>query len=191
MKHSPQSASQVWAFSKASAIHTSTLTIHLESLLLFEWTISLFFGKDLNSIDKVKKGLRAEFEMKDLGELQYFLGIQVKWNCSKRQLHINQSGYISSIFERFGMEDSKPASTPLATGTALHKAIEGDALMNFKPYQSLVGSQMYAMLCTRPDIAYAVSQISQHSSAPTATHHTTGKRGFRYLNANINNGNHL
>ena len=143
----------------------------------------IILGKDLSSIDKVKEGLRAEFEMKDLGELQYFLGIQVQRDRSKRQLHINQSGYINSILERFGMEDSKPAPTPIATGTTLYKAMDGDALVDLKPYQSLVGSQMYAMLCTRPDIAYAISQVSQHSSAPTATHHTTGKRVFRYLNA--------
>ena len=115
--------------------------------------------------------------------LQYFIGIQVLRNRSKRQLHINQSGYINSILERFGMDDSKPAPTPIATGTTLHKATDGDALVDLKPYQSLVGSQMYAMLCTRPDIAYAVSQVSQHSSAPTTTHQSTGKRGFRYLNA--------
>jgi hypothetical protein len=143
----------------------------------------IILGKDINSIDKVKEGLRAEFEMKDLGELQYFLGIQVQRDRSNRRLHINQSGYISSILERFEMEDSKPASTPIATGTTLHKATDGDALVDIKPYQSLVGSQMYAMLCTRPDIAYAISQISQHSSAPTTTHQSTGKRGFRYLNA--------
>ena len=131
--------------------------------------------KDLNSIDKVKEGLRAEFEMKDLGELQYFLGIEVLQNRGKRQLHINHSDYIKSILERFGMEDSKPASTPIATGTTLHKASNGDALVDLKPYQSLVGSQMYGMLCTRPDTAYAVSQVSQHSSAPTATHQLTGK----------------
>ena len=143
----------------------------------------IILGKDLNSIDKVKEGLRSEFEMKDLGELQYFLGIQVQRNRSKRQLHINQSGYISSILERFGMEDSKSALTSIATGTALHKAIDGDTLVDLKSYQSLVGSQMYAMLCTRSDIAYAVSQVSQHSSAPTETHQSIDKRGFRYLNA--------
>lgn len=142
----------------------------------------IILGKDLSFIDKVKDRLRAEFEMKDLGELQYFLGIQVLRNRSKRQLHINQSGYINSILERFGMEDSKPTPTPIATGTTLHKATDSDALVDLKPYQSLVGSQMYAMLCTRPDIAYAVSQVSRHGSAPTATHQSTGKRGFRYLN---------
>ena len=81
------------------------------------------------------------------------------------------------------MEDSKPAPTPLATGTTLHKATDSDALVDLKLYQSLVGSQIYAMLYTRHDIAYAVSQISQHSSTPTAAHYTTSKRGFRYLNA--------
>ena len=59
----------------------------------------IILGKDLSSIDKVKEGLQAEFEMKDLGELQYFLGIHVLPNRSKRQLHINQSRYINSILE--------------------------------------------------------------------------------------------
>ena len=121
--------------------------------------------------------------MKDLGELQYFLGIQVQCDRSKRQLHINQSRYISFIFERFGMEDSKPALTPIATGTTLHEVIDGDALVNLKPYHSMVGSQMYAMLYTRLDIAYVISQVSQHNFAPTATHQLTGKRGFHYFNA--------
>jgi len=135
----------------------------------------IILGKDLDSIDKVKQGLPAEFEMKDLGELQCFLGIRVLRNRSKGQLHINQSGYINSILERFGMEDNKPAPTPIAPGTTLHKATDGDAFVDLKRYQSLVGSQMYAMLCTRPDIAYAISQVSQHSSEPTATHQSTGK----------------
>src|SRR5271154_5670366 len=100
----------------------------------------IILGKDLNSIDKVKEELRSEFEMKDLGELQYFLEIQVQRNRSKRQLHINQSEYISSILERFGMEDSKSALTSIATNTALHKAIDDDILMNFKSYQSLMSS---------------------------------------------------
>src|SRR5271170_6857875 len=108
----------------------------------------IILEKDLNFIDKIKERLRSEFEMKDLRELQYFLEIQVQRNRSKRQLHINQSGYISSILERFGMEDSKPALTSIATNTALHKAIDDDILVDLKSYQSLIGSQMYAMLCT-------------------------------------------
>jgi hypothetical protein len=81
------------------------------------------------------------------------------------------------------MQDSKPVSTPIATGTVLQKSTSEDTLMEQKPYQSMVGSQMYSMLCTRPDTAYIISQISQHSSAPNATHNVIGKRGFRYLNA--------
>jgi hypothetical protein len=125
---------------------------HTSGVIIAVWVDDLIIlGKDLNSIDKVKRELQAEFEMKDLGELQYFLGIQVLRDRSKRRLHINQSGYINSTLDRFGMLDSKPVSTPIATGTVMHKSTPNDSLVDIKPYQSLVGSQMYGMLCTRPD----------------------------------------
>src|SRR5271154_138449 len=97
----------------------------------------IILEKDFNFIDKIKKKLRSEFEMKDLKELQYFLEIQVQRNRNKQQLHINQSEYISFILKRFEMKNSKSALTLIATSTAFHKAIDDDILMNLKSYQSL------------------------------------------------------
>ncbi|TMC14556.1 MAG: DDE-type integrase/transposase/recombinase, partial [Chloroflexi bacterium] len=158
-------------------------------IIIAIWVDDLIvLGKDLDSINKIKAELRNEFEMKDLGELKYFLGMQVTRDRVQRRLHLSQEGYTREILNRFGMQDSKPVSTPIATGTALQKSISTDCLVDQKDYQRMVGSQMYSMLCTRPDTAYAVSQISQHNATPNTTHSSTAKRAFRYLNATSSMG---
>src|ERR1700686_4126473 len=80
------------------------------------------------------------------------------------------------------MENSNPVTTPIATGTKLVKATGDNEIIEAKGYQSLVGSQMYAMLCTRADLAFAISQISQFGAKPTSTHESVAKRVMRYLN---------
>ena len=140
-------------------------------------------GKEIKDIDKLKRQLKKEFEMKDLGELKYFLGMQVHRNREERQI---QSGYINSILEKFGLLDCNSVSTPIATGTRLLKSTEDDKLMDDpKEYQSIVDSQMYAMLCTRPDLTYAISQISQFNSTSNETHHAVAKRVLRYLKGTV------
>ena len=82
-----------------------------------------FQGANSRNIEKVKEGVWAELEMNDLGELQYFLGIQVLRNRGKRQFHINPNGYINCILERFEMENGKPALTSIKRGTTLYKQL--------------------------------------------------------------------
>src|SRR5204863_169388 len=81
----------------------------------------IIFGKDMASINDLKAQLNEEYEMKDLGELKYFLGIQVHRDRERKIIHINQAGYNRTILERYGMQNSKPASTPLATSARLVK----------------------------------------------------------------------
>jgi hypothetical protein len=151
-------------------------------VILALWVDDLIiFSKNTSAIEEVKDQLRKEFEMKDLGELKYFLGIQVKRDRKLQQIHIDQSTYIKAILKRFEMHNSKPAETPIATGTKLVQARVDDILVDPKRYQSMVGSLMYLMVCTRPDIAYALSQVSQFSNKPTSIHESAVKRIFRYL----------
>jgi hypothetical protein len=142
----------------------------------------IILSKGIKEIEEIKDQLRDEFEMKDLGELKYFLGIQVQRDRQAQTITINQHGYINMILKRFGMSESNAVSTPIATGTKLIKAMEDNELVDPKQYQSIVGSQMYAMLCTRPDIAFGVSMVSQFNSEPTSTHEAVTKRILRYLN---------
>ena len=126
--------------------------------------------------------------MKDLGELKYFLGIQVHRDKDCKVIHICQPGYIQTILERYGMQDSKSASAPLSAGTKLIKATITDVLTDEHDYQSIVGSQMYAMLGTRPDLAQSIQQISQYCQKPTKTHEKSAKQGLRYLKGMMDEG---
>src|SRR5438046_5492640 len=126
-------------------------------IIIAMWVDDLIiFGKDMASINDLKAQLNEEYEMKDLGELRYFLGIQVHHDRERKIIHISQSGYNRTILERYGMENSKPASTPLSTSARLIKKTIMDVLEEQKEYQRIVGSLMYAMLTTRPDVAQSI-----------------------------------
>jgi hypothetical protein len=138
-----------------------------QSLYITIWVDDLLIvGKDERDITNVKGKLASEFEMKDLGRLEYFLGMRI--SRENGNISIDQNGYIRQILERFRMEDAKPVSTPIAAGSHL---VKGDpdgekpvTKAEINQYQAMVGSLMYAMLCTRPDLAYAVQQLSQFNS---------------------------
>ena len=158
-------------------------------IILAMWVDDLIiFGKDMPAINKLKQQLQNEFEMKDLGDLKYFLGIHITRNRQDRQLAIDQTTYVQMLLEKFEMEDCNPVSTPFAIGTKLHQASYDDVLVDQKEYQSIIGSLMYAMLCTRPDLAYAVSQLSQFNSKPTSKHYAATKHVLRYLKSTSNLG---
>ena len=140
----------------------------------------LIAGKNGRDIADVKAQLSNEFEMKDLGELKHFLGMRIT-RTPDGGISIDQNGYIHQILERFGMEASKPMSTPLAPGARLVKTDLDDGDTELKLYQGMVGSKMYAMLCTRPDLAYAIQQLSQFNSNATNAHFQAAKRALRYL----------
>jgi len=77
----------------------------------------IIFAKDIISISNLKGQLRDEYEMKDLGELEYVVGIQVHRDREWKIIHINRSGYIRTILEPYGMRNSKPANIPPSAGT--------------------------------------------------------------------------
>ena len=146
----------------------------------------LILANNVKTIDQIKEELSQKFEMTDLGEAHYCLGIQIIRDRQKGIIEINQAKYIEDVLKRFGMENSKPVATPMQTGTKLSKSMspvtkeEIDEMENV-PYQSAIGSLMYAMLGTRPDIAYAVGALSQYSSKPGKEHWRAVKWIMRYL----------
>src|SRR5271163_3245069 len=108
-------------------------------IIIARWVDDLIiFSKDMASINDLKVQLNEEYEMKDLGELKYFLGIQVHRDREWKIIHINQSGYNRTILERYGIENSKPANTPLASGARLTKATMTEILADPREYQSMV-----------------------------------------------------
>ena len=103
-----------------------------------------------------------------------------------RKLTLSQSEYIEKVLERFKMQDAKPVSTPLASHLKLTKEMcpktqEEIDCMSKVPYSSVVGSLMYAMVCTRPDIAHAVGVVSRYMNDPGKEHWMAVKWILRYL----------
>jgi len=115
--------------------------------------------------------------VKDLGELSLILGMRWKRNRAERKSNLNQTTYIQEILEKFGMQDCKVVSTPAV------KIIEEDSkkLTTNEIYMEVVGSLIYLTTCTRPDIAYAVSKVSEHLKDPTEKDWIAVKRILRYL----------
>ena len=145
-------------------------------------------SKDL--INWIRMKLHKEFEMTDLGDLSTFLGLEIERNRSQRTLHLSQRTYIIKILTEYGMLASNPTPTPADVNVQLQKSNTEfvASLVETQAYQSAVGSLMYVMLGTRPDISYAVSKVSQYSTNPNHTHWTAVKRIFRYLAGTPNRG---
>ncbi|XP_048421922.1 uncharacterized mitochondrial protein AtMg00810-like [Pyrus x bretschneideri] len=130
------------------------------------------------------KKLGSLFSMKDLGPLNYFLGIEVKYNGDS--MHLSQSKYALDLLTRTKFTEAKPISTPVVTGQKL-SAYDGDPHENPEMYRSVVGALHYLTI-TRLDLLYAVNQVCQFMHSPKNTHWAAVKRILRYLKATFNHG---
>ena len=132
------------------------------------------------SLHSCKNGLSKIFKMTDLGETSHFLGMEVQRDRKKNQIFLNQTTYIKAMLERLGMAECAPLKIPLAVGAKLPPCSTEQ-----KPYlqyfQSAVGSLMYLMVATRPDLAYAVGAVSQFMASPDDEHLAAVKRVLRYV----------
>ena len=140
-------------------------------------------GNNKDSITQLKENLRLQFPIKDLGQLKYFLGIEM--TISSKGLFLNQRKYIEDLLQESGLLHTKPAATPLDSKLKLDS--NGKATDSPSNYQKLVGKLIYLTI-TRPDIAFAVSLVSQHMHAPTTQHEGMVKRILRYLKGSIGRG---
>ena len=136
-----------------------------------------------NIICWIQSQLHNEFEITDLGPLPTFLGLEIDRNGIERTLHLSRTKYLQRILRQHSMERCNPALMPADPHVRLEKSSPGFevTLDERRRYQSVVGSLMYAMLGTRPDIAYAESNVSQYAINPDAFLWTADKRIFRYV----------
>ena len=113
--------------------------------------------------------------MKELRQAQHILGMQIERNRTTKILRLSQSDYIRKVLRHSHMENVKPTSTPLLKLIKLSdrdspSTEEEKKLMSKIPYASAVGSLMYAMVVTRPDLAYVVGVVSRYMSKPGRKH---------------------
>ena len=146
----------------------------------------LLASSDLGLLHETKRMLSNNFDMKDLGEASFVLGIEIHRNRSCRSLGLSQRAYVDRVLERFSMQLCKPGIAPVCKGDKLSLAqcpqsdIEKAQMKNI-PYASALGSIMYAQVCTRPDIAFATGLLGRYQSNPGHDHWVAAKKVMRYL----------
>ncbi|KAJ9538963.1 hypothetical protein OSB04_031696 [Centaurea solstitialis] len=172
-----------WVFKKKTDIDGN---VHTFKARLVAKDDILLIGNDVPTLQSVKTWLSKCFQMKDLGEAAYMLGIKIYRNRSRRLIGLSQSTYIDKILKRFRMDESKKGFIPMQHGIVLSKAqcpisSEDQDKMKSVPYASAIGLIMYAMLCTRTDVAYSISVTSRYQQNLGEAHWVAVKNILKYM----------
>lgn len=148
---------------------------HGEFVILLLYVDMLVAGNSVRIVHELKQHLSQRISMKDLGAAKRILGMNIITDRKKRELRLSQEKYILKILDRFNMKNAKSVSTPLddhfkLSSSMCPKTDEEKEHMKRVPYSSAIGSLMYAMTCTRLDIAQAVAVVSRFMSNPVKQH---------------------
>jgi hypothetical protein len=147
-------------------------------LIVQVYVDDIVFGGLSNSlVARFAEHMSRDFEMSMMGELQFFLGLQIRQSMEGTFVH--QAKYTKDIVRKFKMEDSKAMTTPMSTTTALDADEEGEHV-DQKEYRSMIGSLLY-LTATRPDIQFSVCLCACFQASPRTLHLQVVKRIFRYL----------
>jgi hypothetical protein len=153
----------------------------------------LIVAKSIVEVNKLKVLLSREFDMKDLGTAKKILGMEIRRDKNAKRLWLSHPGYMKKVLERFNMENAKMVSTPLVNHFHLPtsqcpRIVEETKDMSKVPYASAMGCLTYAMVSTRPYLAYAVSVVSKCMANLRRQHWDEVKWIFRYLKGTIEYG---
>ena len=137
-------------------------------------------ASNMQLMSETKSLLHKRFKMVDMGQLSWFLGIDFKFenDC----VSLSQAAYLKNVLAKFEMQDCRPTKTPC------DKFILNENSKDYSSteYRSAVGSLIYAMVCTRPDISWIITKLSQYLHKPTEDHWVAVKRLLRYIKHSIN-----
>ena len=142
--------------------------------------------RDLSSI---MESLQAMYEMRVMDSVDMFLGVQLNWSSDMRRLHLCQSHYVSDMVKKYGLADSKPASTPMVASFFSNLKAEKDkSVVDATQYRSMIGSLLFLAGRSRPDISAAVGILSRFNESPTRYCLEAAKRLLRYVRHTKNLG---
>ena len=145
-------------------------------VVILVWVDDFIVGANNNKLLCETKQLFSDrFKMKDMGRLSYFLGIDFEQGHG--YVKMNQKRYIEKLLEKYGMSDCKPRSTPCEQKLEWGESEPTDP----RTYREIVGSLIYLMVCTRPDISWVITRLSQFLSKPLQCHMVSVKHVLRYL----------
>ena len=149
-----------------------------EMLVVQIYVDDIIFGATNECLcQEFSKLMQGEFEMSMMGELTFFLGLQIKQ--TKEGIFISQTKYIKEILKKFGMESTKEIGTPMSPACKLDKDEDGLSI-DHKLYRGMIGSLLY-LTTSRPDILYSVCICARFQSNPKESHIQAVKRIIRYL----------
>ena len=163
-------------FLRFSATSTIFLLVYVDDIIVV--------GSQKLELDNFISVLNQLFSLKDLGELNYFLGIEVR--SIDKGLHLSQKKYICDLLKRSKMDQANPLPTPMVSSLKL-TATDGDPVPNVTEYRSIVGALQYITI-TRPEIAYCVNRVCQFMQKPLDHHWKAVKRIHRYLKGTADEG---
>ncbi|KAG7552201.1 GAG-pre-integrase domain [Arabidopsis thaliana x Arabidopsis arenosa] len=144
----------------------------------------VFGGTSEQLVKAFVKTMTTEFRMSMVGELKYFLGLQI--NQTDEGITISQSTYAQNLVKRFGMCSSKPAKTPMSTSQKLSKDKSGEKV-DEKVYRGMIGSLLY-LTASRPDLCLSVGLCARYQANPKASHLAAVKRIIKYVKGTVNFG---
>jgi hypothetical protein len=166
-------------FLRRTGKRTILLLLYVDDLIIT--------GDDLSGIQELKDFLSQIFEMKDLGHLSYFLGLEI--TSSNDGFYLTQDKYTSDLLSRAGLTDHKIVDTPIELNACVTPS-SGEPLPNPTLYRQLVGSLVY-LTVTQLDISYAIHQVSQFMFAPRSTHYAAVLCILQYLKGTLFHGLHF
>lgn len=138
-------------------------------------------SKDSVGEHKIIEELNTNFSIKELGEPRFILGIEVARDRNAQTISLSQRGYIIQIAEQFGLIESKPVYLPADANSCLARANGDVQCITNVPSRELIGSLMYVVTCTRPDIANAVGDVAKYCEHHTNEHWSAAKRILKFL----------
>jgi hypothetical protein len=144
-------------------------------------------AKEQSQTEWFWKKLSARFNAKNLGEVHKVLGVRVTRDRKHRTIFLDQEQYLRAVLDKFGMSSKKhkDKKIPSADYTSFRPATDDDTRINITEYQQGIGSLMFAMVLTRPDIAFTLGKLSQYMSDPAEHHGHALKNLLRYLRSTV------
>ena len=146
----------------------------------------LIFGSNMHVINETKNMLKSYFDMKDLGEANFILGMKITKTCDG--IFLNQLHYVEKILRNYNFHDHKSVATSFDSSVHLFPMNNDNEIFNQEDYASIIGRLRYAIDCTRLDIAYAVGMLSRFTGKPNRGHWLAIERIMRYLIGTKNYG---
>jgi hypothetical protein len=175
-----QCVSDSCIFVRHEGVASAFVTLYVDDMMIG--------AKSLMAIKTVADELSTHFKLKQLGSVRFILGIEVEYDMHQRRMKISQSACIARMTEKYNQMHAKPVNNPTVEGHFLAKSDKDDQRMKNRPYRSLVGSLLYVATGTRPDISFAVCQLSRSLEHPTEEHWNAAIRVLRYLKSTATTG---